>query len=91
MVSHGLNKNGSYRLIDLNAWSQYLNALGGVALLEKVCYLERDLRFQNPMPNPESPFLLSVNPDIELLANSLAPSLPACHHTFFHDNNGLNL
>lgn len=35
------------------------------------------------------PFLLSTNPDVELLTPSLRPCLPV-HHSFYHDDNGLN-
>ena len=40
-----------------------------------------------PGPVSLSLFLLPSNPDVELSATALAPSLPAC----CHDSNGLNL
>ena len=36
-------------------------------------------------------FWLSVDPDVELSATSLAPCLPACYHASCHGDNGLNL
>ena len=39
----------------------------------------------------QSPLLPLVNQDVELLAPSLAPYLPACCHASHHDDNGLNL
>ena len=36
-------------------------------------------------------FLLPANPDVELVATSPAPCLPACCHASHHDDNGLNL
>jgi hypothetical protein len=44
------------------------------------------------MPNVEdSPFLLPMDQDVELVATSRVPCLPACCHTSRHDDNGLNL
>lgn len=36
-------------------------------------------------------FLLSGDPDVEVSAISLVPSLPACLHVSCHDDNGLNI
>ena len=36
-------------------------------------------------------FLLSVEPDVEILTPSLVPCLFACHHVSHHGDNGLNL
>ena len=45
----GLNDNGPYRLICLNAWfpvgGTILEGLGGVVLLEEVCHRGWALRF----------------------------------------------
>jgi hypothetical protein len=35
-------------------------------------------------------FLLPADLDVELLALSLVPDLPACYHALSHDNTGLN-
>ena len=35
--------------------------------------------------------LLPVDQDVELLASSLAPCLPACRHVSCHEDNELNL
>ena len=49
-----------------------LKGLGGVALLEEVCHGGWALRFQNHKPGP---MVLSLDPDVELLATSPAPCL----------------
>jgi hypothetical protein len=76
---------------------------GGVTLLEEVCHwggrylrfhiyasLTKLLRPSSWLPMENSPPLLPVDQDIELLG-PLTPCLPACCHASNHDGNGLNL
>jgi hypothetical protein len=44
-----------------------------------------------PDPASLSLFLLTANPDIDLLGLSPAPCLPVCHYASWHDDNELNL
>jgi hypothetical protein len=38
MRDSGLNRNGSHRVICLNAWPQGVALFGGVTLLKEVCH-----------------------------------------------------
>ena len=62
----------------------------GMALLEEVCHCRVgfEVSYTQVTPSDTVHFLLPVDQDIELLAASPAPCLPAMSH---HDDNGLNL
>ena len=78
----GLDENGPHR------------PLGSVALLEwEMCHFNvgfEDLDTQ-ARPSVSLVFLLPIGSDVGLSSSSPAPRLPRCHHTFHHNDNGLNL
>lgn len=70
----GLNENGPYRPVYLNAWVQlwkHLERLKRYGLLDEVCHREA-LRFKEPRPGSVSLFLLPVDQDVKLSATAPA-------------------
>lgn len=65
----------------------------GEALLEEVCHWMQALRSQNFKPELAmySLFLKPTDPDVQVLAHSPPPWLPAWHHASCHYNKELNL
>ena len=62
-----------------------------IALLEEVCHWGVGFGVSKAEAGTRvSPFLLFLDSDVELLAPSPAPCLPACYRASHHDDNGLN-
>ena len=59
-------------------------------MIAELGHWEWDLVFQMLKPGLVSLSPLPVNVDVEFLATSPAPGLPACHHASCYDDNGLN-
>ncbi|EDL18447.1 mCG147608 [Mus musculus] len=89
----GLNENGLHRLTELYTGHQR----GALYERTKRCGLVGgsvslgvDPEVPKPIPSLEALFLLSADSDIQLLATSPAPCLPACHPDLHLHENGLS-
>lgn len=85
----GLKKNGTYFLIDLNAWSSGNGTLGRCGLVAKSVSLEigfGGVKTLKPKLVSLSVFLFPVIADVDLSTASSALRLPSCCRAYCHDN-----
>ena len=73
------------------AWPMEVLLLGGVALLEEVCWCVGGLPVLKLHPEEPVFFWLRLDQDVEYSVPSRSPCLPGCYHASLHDDNGLNL